>query len=136
MLLGGLLLNLGVLGWCAWIRCWSLFFAWPFGMVIVLPAVTSVRQLLEHRRFDASSKVDYTQQPHGAYTRMFGSGPIASTLGGAGFNRHLLHHWEPQLSYTTFEQLEAYLLETEAGPVLKSVTTTYARALSRMMKAP
>jgi len=136
MLLGGLLLNLAIMGISAWARCWSLFFAWPFGMLVVHTAINSIRQLLEHRSFDAHAEIDYTTQAHGANTRMFGTGPLASTLGGAGFNRHLLHHWEPQLSYTTFVQLEAFLLETEAGPVVRGVTTTYASALIRLMKAP
>jgi fatty acid desaturase len=136
MLFGGLLVNLTILGLAAWARCWSLFFAWPFGMLVVHTAINSIRQLLEHRSFEARASVDYTQEPHGAMTRMFGSGPLASTLGGAGFNRHLLHHWEPQLSYTTFAELEAFLLETEAAPVVRSVTTTYASALIRLMKAP
>ncbi len=136
MLALGLLINLAILALAFWSRCWSLFFAWPFGMVVVLPAVTSLRQLLEHRSFDAASSVDYHAVDHGANTRMFGSGPIASTLGGAGFNRHLLHHWDPQLSYTAFPKLEAFLLDTEAAPIIARATTTYGRALIRLMQAP
>lgn len=136
MLIAGLVFNLALLGACAWARCWSLFFAWPFGMIIVLPAVTSIRQLLEHRSYEARSDVDYATIPHGAVTRMFGSGPLASTLGGAGFNRHLLHHWDPQLSYTNFVAMEAFLLDTPAAPVIRGATTTYARALRRLMKSP
>jgi fatty acid desaturase len=136
MLIAGLVFNLALLAACAWARCWSLFFAWPFGMIIVLPAVTSIRQLLEHRSYDAKSSVDYSTSPHGAMTRMFGSGPLASTLGGAGFNRHLLHHWDPQLSYTNFVAMEEFLLDTPAEPVIRGATTTYVRALLRLMKSP
>jgi fatty acid desaturase len=136
MLLLGLGFNLVLLGFCAWARCWSLLLAWPFGMIIVLPAITSIRQLLEHRSYDAKSETDYATEPHGAVTRMFGRGPIASTLGGAGFNRHLLHHWDPQLSYTNFAALEAFLLRTEAAPVIRNATTTYARAFLLLIKAP
>jgi len=32
--------------------------------------------------------------------RLFGDDFFSCTFGGAGFNRHLLHHWEPQISYT------------------------------------
>jgi fatty acid desaturase len=136
MLALGLALNLAIMGLAAWTRCWSLFLGWPFGMLVVLPAVTSLRQLLEHRSFEADSAVDYSKVAHGANTRLFGSGPLASTLGGAGFNRHLLHHWDPQLSYTNFVELEAYLLETSAAPVIRGATTTYFRALVRLMRAP
>jgi fatty acid desaturase len=136
MLIAGMLLNLAILGACAWARCWALFFAWPFGMIVVLPAVTAVRQLLEHRSYEAKSSIDYATVPHGAVSRMFGSGPLASTLGGAGFNRHLLHHWDPQLSYTNFVAMEAFLLDTKAAPAVRGATTTYVRALLRLMNAP
>lgn len=136
MLLVGLGLNLAVMSGAALFEIWSLFFAWPFGMLVVHPAINAVRQLLEHRRADARSDVDYTQLDQGVVTRMFGSGPLASTLGGAGFNRHLLHHWEPQLSYTRFRELEAFLLDSEAGTAIKSVTTTYAQAFFLLIKSP
>jgi fatty acid desaturase len=136
VLLVGLLLNLAVMGFAFWLRSWSLLLAWPLGMIVVHPTINAIRQMLEHRSFEARSDIDYSKQAHGANTRMFGSGPIASTLGGAGFNRHLLHHWDPQLSYTRFAELEAFLLETEARDVIRRSTTTYAAALSRLMRAP
>ena len=46
----------------------------------------------------------YCAACHGTSAK--GDGPLASTLGGAGFNRHLLHHWEPKISYTRFRELE------------------------------
>lgn len=136
LLLSGLLLNLAIIGLALRSHSWSLALAWPLGVLVVHPAINAFRQLLEHRSFDAKSNVDYGKEPHGAVTRLFGSGPIASTLGGAGFNRHLLHHWEPQLSYTRFVELEAFLLETAAADVVRSNTTTYARAFFRLMRAP
>lgn len=137
MLVIGLLLNLAIIGASAWSHCWSLFFAWPMGIIVFLPAMIVIRQTLEHRSFDARSSIDYGKEAHGANTRMFGSGPIASTLGGAGFNRHLLHHWEPQISYTNLKQVESFLLDTQvARPVIQNATTTYARALWRLLNAP
>lgn len=136
MLVAGLAFNAAVLATAAWFRCWSLLLAWPLGVLVVHPAINAVRQLLEHRSFEAESSIDYSRVPHGATTRMFGSGPVASTLGGAGFNRHLLHHWEPQLSYTRFAELEAFLMETCAAGVVAGAKTTYARALLRLLRAP
>ncbi len=136
MLICGLLLNAGIMGGSALIGSWALLFAWPIAMLVVHPAINAIRQLLEHRRDDARSDVDYSSVDQGVVTRMFGSGPLASTLGGAGFNRHLLHHWEPQLSYTRFRELEAFLLDSEAAPAVRSVTTTYARAFFKLIKAP
>jgi fatty acid desaturase len=136
MLLVGLGVNVAVMAAAAWAHSWALFFAWPFGMLVVHPAINSLRQLLEHRRYEAKSDVDYNVIDQGVMTRMFGSGPLASTLGGAGFNRHLLHHWDPQLSYTRFAELERFLLETEAADAVRSVSTTYARAFFTLLKAP
>jgi fatty acid desaturase len=89
---------------------WLLAGAWVVGMGLVYPFFGAVRQILEHRDENARDDVDYRQVPHGALARMFGDGPVASTLGGAGFNRHLLHHWEPQVSYTRLKDLERFLL--------------------------
>lgn len=136
MMLAGLALNLSILGTSAALGCWSMFFAWPFGLLVVHTAINAIRQLLEHRSYDAKSDADYRTLDHGAVTRMFGTGPISSTLGGAGFNRHLLHHWDPQLSYTRFAELEAFLLETDAAETLRNATTTYPRALITLLRAP
>jgi fatty acid desaturase len=136
MLVAGLLLNLSVMAGSALAQRWSLLFAWPFGMLVLHPAINAIRQLLEHRRYEARSDVDYASTDQGVMTRMFGSGPLASTLGGAGFNRHLLHHWEPQLSYTRFRELELFLLDTEAAPAVRSVSTSYFRTFYTLLKAP
>ena len=64
--------------------------------------------------------------------KLFGSGPLASTLGGAGFNRHLLHHWEPQLSCTRLAELERFLENTELKPALDAHRTSYVREWLRL----
>jgi fatty acid desaturase len=135
MLVAGLLLNLAVMTSAALAGAYSLALAWPIGVLVIHPAVNAVRQLLEHRSYDARSDIDYAAVDHGAMSRMFGWGPLASTLGGAGFNRHLLHHWDPQLSYTRFAELERFLLETKARDAVLGVTTTYTRAFLRLFRS-
>jgi fatty acid desaturase len=135
ILLLGITLNACVIGFAAWHGRWALAAAWPLGVLLVHPSINAIRQVLEHRSFDASSSVDYAVVPHGACTRLFGDGPLACTLGGAGFNRHLLHHWDPQLSYTGFRELERFLLETHAADILRRNTTTYARAAWSLLHA-
>jgi fatty acid desaturase len=136
MLLVGLSLNMAVMAAAALARDWAVLLAWPFGVLVVHPAINAIRQNLEHRSFDARSAVDYARVDHGVMTRSFGAGPFASTFGGAGFNRHILHHWDPQLSYTRFAEMESFLHQTEAAEVLRSVTTTYARAFFQLLKSP
>ena len=76
--------------------------------------------------------VDYASVPHGETNRIFGDGIMSAMLGGAGFNRHLLHHWDPQLSYTRLRDLEAFLLETELAASVEDSRTTYGRAFSSL----
>jgi fatty acid desaturase len=107
---------------------WALLLAWLLGLGSVFPFLTALRQLLEHRSFSARSDVDYGAEAHGAVNRMFGNGLLARIFGGAGFNRHLLHHWEPQISYTQLGPLEAYLSRTSARALVVEQRTTYGDA--------
>ncbi len=132
MLAAGLGLNGAIVLAALLTRQWPLAAAWVGGMLIVFPFFASLRQLLEHRDENANDATDYAAVPHGEVNRLFGAGPVASTLGSAGFNRHLLHHWEPELSYTRFRELEVYLLDTEYADVLRSRTTTYAKTFARL----
>jgi len=99
--------------------------SWTIGILVVFPFFGAVRQLLEHRGEYAHKSQDYTLIPHGEVNRMFGDGPLASTLGAAGFNRHLLHHWEPAISYTCFKELEMYLMDTQVADFVQSRQTSY-----------
>ena len=76
----------------------------------------------------------YRRIDHGPVNRLFGSGPLASTAGSAGFNRHAIHHWEPQLSYTRLANVEAYLLRTDAAPLIRERQTSYADTFLRLLE--
>lgn len=104
---------------------WPAALAWLGGMGIVYPFLATLRPLLEHRPAQADALRPGDSE---AITRMFADGPLARIFGAAGFDRHLLHHWEPQVSYTRLGELDAYLSRTSLGPILDSRRTTYARA--------
>jgi fatty acid desaturase len=106
--------------------------AWIIAMGCVFPLLATLRQALEHRNENASSAIDYTRTDHGAYTRLFGTGWLASTFGGAGFNRHLLHHWEPQVSYTRLADLERFLADTPMAAIMNRRRTSYHEAFRRL----
>jgi fatty acid desaturase len=108
--------------------------AWLIGLLIVFPFVASLRQLLEHRSESADPHADYHEVNHGPVNRLFGDGPLASTVGSAGFNRHAIHHWEPQLSYTRLADVEAYLLRTDAAPMVRERQTSYADTFLRLLE--
>jgi len=113
---------------------WPLSVAWIIGFLIWFPFFSTLRQILEHRDFHASPNTDFTQIRHGAITRIFSDGPLASTFGAAGFSRHLLHHWEPQISYTRLRELERFLLDTEAGPIIRAQRETYLSTFRKLVK--
>ena len=123
---GGLLLFLALGGW------WPAALAWALGVAVFFPFFGALRQLLEHRDEHASDGADYTETVHGAVHRLFGDGMVASTLGGAGFNRHLLHHWDPQLSCTRLRELERFLTTTQARGFLEGRRTTYGRTFRKL----
>jgi fatty acid desaturase len=129
------LLNLGLLAALLALGYPQVALAWALGLGVVFPFFASVRQVLEHRSERASAATDYARVDHGAVNRIFGDGPLASTLGGAGFNRHLLHHLEPQLSYTRLADLETFLLRTDLRDALRARRTTYLATFARLVRA-
>jgi fatty acid desaturase len=124
---GGLIIVPLLLGY------WWISLAWLAGVGAVFPFLGALRQLLEHRDEGADVRTDYFKVNHGAVTRIFAEGPIGSTFGGAGFNRHLIHHWEPQISYTNLREVENFLSDTVLGPVIARRKTSYAKALLRLV---
>jgi len=112
---------------------WFVFtIAWVIGIVFIHPFLGSVRQLLEHRKPNASGTEDYNVVPHGPYTRVFWGGPITKLFGGAGFDRHLIHHWDASLSCTRFAEMENFLMESQIADFYRFRTTTYWRAFREL----
>lgn len=133
VLLGALALHGAIVGGALLTGNVVLALGWALGVGAVFPVVNTTRQLLEHRDDAADRTVDYASVPHGQVNRIFGSGPLASTLGGAGFNRHLLHHWDPGVSCTRLADLEAYLLGTPAADAVERHRTTYVATARRLL---
>lgn len=105
---------------------WAVAAAWVVGILCFFPFFSTWRQLLEHRHPDAQGGTDYRAVDHGAYTRRFGTSFFSRLFGGAGFNRHLLHHWFPQVSYTRFDDLEARVRQSPyAAAVLDARRSSY-----------
>src|ERR1700733_1258030 len=108
--------------------------AWIAGVGAIFPFFGALRQLLEHRDERADAKANYFETDHGAYTRIFGSDVFSSIFGGAGFNRHLLHHWEPSISYTNLSELEAYLRDTDVAPLIEMRRSSYFKAFASLFR--
>ena len=128
--LGGVVAHAAIVGAALLNGAWVLAGAWTFGFLIAWPLFSTVREILEHRDAAASAAHDYARTPHGAVSRIFGTGPLASSFGAAGFNRHLLHHWDPQLSYTRLREAEQFLLRTELSAIIRERQSSYVRTFA------
>jgi fatty acid desaturase len=128
-LLRGMALNGVIVCGCFFAGYWTVSVAWALGVLSLFPFFNALRQLLEHRDELAANDADYTRQAHGRINRIFGDSLLAQTFGAAGFNRHLLHHWEPQLSYTRLRELERFLMTCDCASLFKQRQTTYTKAL-------
>ena len=134
VLIGGILLNGAILSLSLLFGYWPLAAAWLIGIGIIFPFFAAVRPVLEHRDEMAQKDTDYSVVAHGQVNRLFGSGLFSSTLGGAGFNRHLLHHWDPQISYTRLNDLEHFLLTTPYSDTVKRRKTTYLKTFFKLFQ--
>lgn len=114
---------------------WLLVITWLLALVVVFPILATIRQLLEHRHIQASGKINYKKTNHGKVSRLFGNGVIDSSFGAAGFNRHLLHHWDPTISYTALSSVENYLLNcADTADIVKESKTSYFKTFFALFK--
>lgn len=109
--------------------------AWVMGIGMFFPFFATVRQLLEHRDEHADPKVDYNKVDHGEVNRIFKKTPFSFFFGGAGFDKHLIHHWDPSVSYTRLQDVEDFLLQTEVAKelIIKS-KTSYSTTFLKLLK--
>ena len=133
LILGGML-NIGIVGVFVAFGYWYLAVEWLTGMIVFFPFFAGLRQILEHRSELAEKNVDYTQVQHGKITRLFTSRFFSRVFGGAGFNKHMIHHWDPQMSYTRLKDVEAFLMESDVTRNLISTSrTTYIKTLKKLV---
>jgi fatty acid desaturase len=116
------------------LSCYATAGAWVVAAVLIFPFCTTVRQVLEHRALAASCLTDFRSVTHGPVNRVFGSGLFAHFYGAAGFNRHLLHHWDPTISYTRFEEMKDFFDGTYLGPELRSAQSTYLSSFLSLLR--
>ncbi|MBX9860706.1 MAG: fatty acid desaturase [Sphingomonas sp.] len=129
-LLRGVAIHAALLAGLVALGAWPAALAWIGGMAIAFPFFATLRQLLEHR--PADGLIDTGD----AVTRLFDDGPFARIFGGAGFNRHLLHHLEPQISYTRLAELDRFLANTSMAPTLAAHRTTYLATFCALLAEP
>ncbi|KAB7613504.1 fatty acid desaturase [Amylibacter sp. SFDW26] len=135
ILIAGLILHCSILGLLFITQEWIALFSWGIGIAIVFPFFGAVRQILEHRSLDANPQIDYSEVDHGAMTRIFGDDIFSRTFGAAGFNKHLIHHWEPRLSYTVYDNVLAYISDTQLAETIDKRSSSYGRVFVDLLKS-
>ncbi|MCB0328295.1 MAG: fatty acid desaturase [Bdellovibrionales bacterium] len=136
MLAVGVFLNGAIVIGTLVLGYWQFSFTWVLAIGSGFPFFASLRQLLEHRSLEAHNEVNYKQVAHGAVNRMFGDGILASTFGAAGFNRHLLHHWDPSIPYTALPEVEKFLMDSAWASEIGATQTTYFRVFKELYQSP
>lgn len=96
---------------------------WLFTVVSTDMLINDVRQTLEHRASNPRTPVE---------TRAFGHTICARVIGSAGFNNHLLHHLDPSVSYTNFDDMSRALSKTQAVGLITASATTYLKTAAAL----
>lgn len=107
--------------------------SWLLGVLMWYPFFGALRQLLEHRPIPENSREKPIQTNRGGANYLFHDW-ISPSFGAAGFDRHLLHHWDPQISYTNLADVENFLLDSQFGPELKQSTRSYFGRFSELFE--
>jgi fatty acid desaturase len=107
--------------------------SWLLSVVIFDPFLQNLRQILEHRSYSAKESVDYSKIVHGPVNRIFGNDFISQYFGAAGFNKHLLHHLDPTISYTSFGKFYRYLNTTSLSQYINENKTTYYKTFKCLL---
>jgi hypothetical protein len=123
-----------IIGIPIWLGLYAVAAGWLFGLVAMYPFFGTVRPMLEHRAYDALCETDFRDVEHGPINRLFGEDLFSRYFGAAGTNKHLLHHWDPGISYTRFADMEAFMLRTSSAPHIEDNRTTYWAAARRMLR--
>jgi fatty acid desaturase len=108
--------------------------AWLLGIAVVYPCIGTTRQILEHRAIVAPCDSDFTKVEHGPVNRLFGDDLFSRYFGAAGLNRHLLHHWDPGISYTRLPEMEAFVLQTSQARVIAESRSSYYRTAFALLR--
>lgn len=133
--------GLGVLVTAQLILCVALYYwispycslAWALSIFITDPFVMRIRQTLEHRDSERVERGVIEQPSLEATNKIFGSDWFSRFFGGAGFNKHLIHHMDPSVSYTRFDEVINFLESTEANEYVRANSSTYFKRLLEVL---
>lgn len=115
---------------------------WIIATYLLAPGLGLLRNLLEHRYVEAidTSVWDFllqNSQKDGlskATTRTFTRSKLSQLYGSMGFTRHLIHHWDPSISYLNLKKVHGFLLQTQIGPALEKTNSTFTSTFIQLWR--
>jgi len=134
MLVAGTILSLSIIAVCVLLHAWATAIIWLAALFIFFPFFAALRQILEHRD-ELAKKGFYQDSVQNKVARLFTSDLFSRIFGGAGFNKHMIHHWDPQISYTRLRDIENFLSQcNETKEILFSSKTTYFKTFRKLLR--
>ena len=106
--------------------------SWFLGFFFFSPLLEKIRQTCEHRSLNATKEIDYKKIEHGPVNRIFGDDFFSRYFGAAGFNKHFLHHLDPAISYTSFKELENFLIDSNVSHLIRSDRFSYLQTFKSL----
>lgn len=107
---------------------------WVVATFVLTPALGILRNLLEHKYVEGVDAAIWYQivgreKPEDVVktvtTRTFTRSLLSRLYGSMGFTRHLLHHWDPSISFANLGLVHNFLLETPLEENLRKVDSTF-----------
>lgn len=133
MLVTGALLQLLIL-YLFLMLSWQLAITWIAAMVVFFPFFATMRQILEHRDEMAGQQKDFYTTIRGKISRLFTNSLFSRLVGPAGFNKHMIHHWDPHLPFSALNRAEKFLLECDrTHAIIDTSQTTYIYVFKKLL---
>ncbi|MCW3117048.1 MAG: hypothetical protein JWM28_1130 [Chitinophagaceae bacterium] len=133
MLLAGLTINSLLFFLCIYFHHWWMAIIWVLAMIIFFPFFATIRQVLEHRDELAQNNHFFYTVPQAKISRIFSGSVFSRIFGSAGFNKHMIHHWDPYLPFMSLRKVETFLLNCKRTEfIIKSSQTTYFSAFKKI----
>lgn len=136
MLLAGMIINLGILAFAVYYSHWQFAITWILGMAIFFPFFATIRQISEHRDELALKEKSFYNDPKNKVSRIFSGSFFSRLFGPAGFNKHMIHHWDPHLPFTALGRAEKFLSECpRTRDIMESSRTTYFSVFKKLLSS-
>jgi fatty acid desaturase len=116
----------------------TLFIVWFASWFIFMPGLAASRNLIEHRFLESSMHLEIETTLVGfpnVTSKLFTLRRSSKIFGAMGFDRHLIHHWDPSISARNLAEVHKFLLTTQLSQMLIDIPTTYTSAAKNLWSA-